>query len=59
MVESGRTGEAILKAVTLFAEGAEGDVDGISEAIAALRILGLDDAARQAALEMLLADQPV
>ncbi|MEM9344857.1 MAG: hypothetical protein AAGA87_17600 [Pseudomonadota bacterium] len=59
LVDGGRTGEAILKAITLFAEGADGDVDGVSQAIAALRALGLDDAARRAALELLLADQPV
>ncbi len=53
-VASGRVGEAILKALTLFNEGAAGDPDGISDAIALLRSLGLESTARRAALELLL-----
>ena len=56
-VTEGRTGEAILKAITLFSEGAAGDPDGISDAIALLRALGLEPIARRAALELLLQDR--
>lgn len=55
-VAEGRIGEAILKAITLFAEGADGDPDGISDAIALLRALGLERVARRASLELLLRD---
>lgn len=53
-IATGRVGEAILKALTLFSEGAAGDPDGISDAIVLLRSLGLEDTARRAALELLL-----
>lgn len=53
-VATGRVGEAILKAITLFAEGTEGDPDGISDAIALFRALGLERVARRASLELLL-----
>ncbi len=55
-VADGRVGEAILKAITLFAEGAEGDPDGISDAVALFRALGLERVARRASLELLLRD---
>ena len=56
MLAQGRVGEVVLKAITLFSEGAEGELDGVSDAIAALRALGLETAARRAALELLLRD---
>ena len=56
-VAEGRTGEAILKAITLFNEGVAGDPDGISDAIALFRALGLEPIARRAALELLLQDR--
>lgn len=54
LVAEGRIGEAILKGVTLFAEGAAGDPDGLSDAIALFRSIGLERTARRAALELLL-----
>ncbi|MEM6823532.1 MAG: hypothetical protein AAF566_00340 [Pseudomonadota bacterium] len=56
LIAEGRSGEAILKALTLFAEGAAGDPDGISDAIATLRALGLEAVARRASLELHLLD---
>ncbi len=53
-IATGRVGEAILKALTLFSEGAAGDPDGISDAIVLLRSLGLEDTARRAALQVLI-----
>ncbi|MEM1065776.1 MAG: hypothetical protein AAGJ74_09775 [Pseudomonadota bacterium] len=47
-------GVALLRAITLFAEGVEGDPDGVSDAISYLRDAGLDDVARRAALELLI-----
>lgn len=56
LLAEGRVGEAILKAIRVFSEGAEGDPDGVSDAIALLRDLGLQTVARRAALELLLQD---
>ena len=56
LVEDGRTGEALLRAITLFADGAAGDMSDVSDAIALLRLLGRDEEARRAALELLLQD---
>lgn len=56
LLQDGRVGEALLRAVTLFAEGASGDLDGVAQAIATLQALELDEAAQRAALELLLKD---
>ncbi|MEL6644028.1 MAG: hypothetical protein AAFQ79_08845 [Pseudomonadota bacterium] len=58
LIRDSGTGTAILRAITLFSEGAEGDLDGVSDAIAVLRAVGLDRVARQAALELLIAAHP-
>lgn len=58
LVRDNHTGEAILRAITLFSEGARGDVDGISDAIALFRELGLEQTARRAALELIIAGRP-
>ncbi len=57
-LNEGRTGEAILIAITQFAEGVDGDPDGISDAVALLRSLGLHKAARRASIELLLNAAP-
>lgn len=54
LIRDNGTGIAVLRAITLFSEGAGGDPDGVSDAIAVLRAVGLDRAARQAALELLI-----
>lgn len=56
LLNQGRTGEAVLRAIVLFSEGAAGDHDGISGAIALMRAVGLESTARRAALEMLVAE---
>lgn len=49
-----RLGEAILKAVQLFANGVNGDLEDVATALALFRRIGLEDTARRAALQMLL-----
>jgi hypothetical protein len=57
LVESGRTGEAILRAIDLVALGAAGEFDQLTDGLATLRALGLEDTARRAALEILVLDR--
>jgi hypothetical protein len=52
-----RTGEAILRALDLLTLGATGELDELSDGIALLRALGLEDTARRAALEILVLDR--
>ncbi len=54
LLDDGRIGEAILKAIVQFAEGADGDPDGVAGAIALLRTVGLHRIARRAALDLLM-----
>ncbi len=56
MLAERRVGEAILKAISLFSEGAAGETQSTADAIALLRALGLQRTARRAALELLLKD---
>jgi hypothetical protein len=57
LLEEGRRGEVALHALDRIADGATGDRRGVTEGLAALRVLGLDRAARRAALELLLLDR--
>ncbi|MBT0956747.1 hypothetical protein IV417_05075 [Alphaproteobacteria bacterium KMM 3653] len=57
LIESGQTGAAILFALDLLDSGAEGNMTDLSNAIALLRRLGLEDTARRAGLELLLLPQ--
>ncbi len=57
LLENGRLGEAILRAIALFNEGVSGDYDQITDAIALFRAVGLEDTARRAALEFLILDR--
>ncbi len=52
-----RLGEAILRAIELFTEGSGGDLDQVSDTLGFLREVGLEDTARQAALQLLLLDR--
>ncbi|MEL6169485.1 MAG: hypothetical protein AAFR35_12405 [Pseudomonadota bacterium] len=54
MLARGEIGTAILTAITLFAEGAEGDPDRVADAVALFRALGLESTARRASLELLV-----
>ncbi|MDU8942149.1 hypothetical protein [Ovoidimarina sediminis] len=53
-VEDARYGEALLLGITLFASGGAGDLDDVSDAIALFRVLGREEEARRAALQLLL-----
>lgn len=57
LVEQDRMGEAILRAIALFDSGTNGDLDEISDALALFRQVGLEQVARQAALEFLILEQ--
>lgn len=57
MVAGNKLGEALLRALTLFNDGARGDLDQVSDAIGLLRAVGLEDIARRASLEFLILDR--
>lgn len=58
MLLSGRRmGEAVLKAIDKVTLGAGGDLRDVTEGLAMLRHLGLEQAARQAALELMLLER--
>jgi len=54
MARDGRLGEAILRTISVFDQGLNGDEAALREALATLRALGLEDTARRAALEYLV-----
>lgn len=54
MVAQSRLGEAILHLLPLLHDGAQGKTRALTDALATLRALGLEDTARRAALQMLL-----
>ncbi len=53
-LDEGRLGEAILRAIALFSSGADGNHDDLTDALATLRSVGLEDAARRAAIELVI-----
>lgn len=57
LVDDGKLGEALLRALALFEAGAEGDLRSVTDALALLRFVGLEDVARRAALQLLLLDR--
>lgn len=52
--QGGALGAALLDTLTLTLEGAEGDVARLTTGLATLRALGLEDAARRTALQVML-----
>ncbi|KCV83543.1 hypothetical protein ATO10_02245 [Actibacterium atlanticum] len=56
-LNDGRLGEAILVAIDLITDGSRGDLSDVSEALAVLRHLGLEDTARRSALELLILER--
>jgi hypothetical protein len=54
-----KLGEAILRAIALFDAGAQGDTQSLTDALAFLRSIGLEDVARRASLQILLLERPV
>ena len=53
----GQLGEVILAAMALYEQGLSGDLRALTESLATFRALGLEDTARQAALQVLLLDR--
>lgn len=56
MLARGQLGEVILNAMSLLADGAYGDLAALTDALAILRAVGLEDTARRAALQAALID---
>lgn len=54
LLAQGRLGEVILRAMALMESGADGDPVALTESLATLRAVGLEDTARRAALQVLL-----
>ena len=52
--QRGNLGEAILRAIGMAADGAAGDLEKLSEAIALFRAVGLEDTARRFALQTMI-----
>jgi hypothetical protein len=57
MLDAGKLGEALLRTISLFDAGAEGDLRSVTDAIAVLRAVGLEDVARRAALQLMILDR--
>lgn len=56
-LEAGRLGEALLRAIAAFGQGAAGDYMAITDALATFRAVGLEEVARRAALQYLILDR--
>ncbi|QFT47066.1 hypothetical protein FIU97_10825 [Roseivivax sp. THAF40] len=54
MLQDGQLGEAILRAIALFSQGAAGNDPQLTDALATFRAVGLEDTARRAALQLAL-----
>ena len=52
-----RLGEVILRTIQLVQRAAQGDLAGLSDGLATLRAVGLEDSARRAALQLILMDR--
>ena len=57
MLEQKRVGEVILLAMSRIEHATTGDLRGVSEGLSVLRHIGLEDAARRTALELMLLDR--
>ena len=57
LLEQDRVGEALLAAISLIESGARGDLGDVSSGLSILRHLGMEDAARRSALELLLLER--
>lgn len=55
-LDQGRLGEVILRAIALYGAGIAGDLPDLTDALATFRAVGLEDTARQAALQAMLRD---
>lgn len=57
LMQEKREGEAILRSIDLFISGATGDLDELSDALTFLRSVGLEDTARQGAIQLVLLER--
>lgn len=57
LLDSGRIGEAVLLALEQISRGVHGDLGGVTEGLALLRRLGMEETARRTALELLLLER--
>ncbi|WP_246020434.1 hypothetical protein [Aliigemmobacter aestuarii] len=57
LLAESRLGETILLAIDRIGNGVRGDLRGVSEGLSILRHIGLEDAARRTALELLLLER--
>ena len=57
LVQDNQLGLAILRAIDLVDKGVEGNLSKLTDALAFLRSVGLEDAARRIALQVLLVDR--
>lgn len=57
LVDDGKLGEALLRAMAIFHEGYAGDVRSVTDALSLFRSVGLEDLARRAALQLLILER--
>lgn len=57
LLDQGRLGEAVLKAIDDVGRGVQGDLKGVSEGLSLLRQVGLEEVARRTALELMLLER--
>ncbi|WP_141102040.1 hypothetical protein [Oceanicola sp. 22II-s10i] len=57
MIAANRLGELLLQAIALYASGVQGEHKDAVRALATFRAVGLEDTARQAALQLLILDR--
>ena len=57
LANDGKLGEALLRALALFDAGSSGDLRSVTDALSLLRMVGLEDVARRAALQLMILDR--
>jgi hypothetical protein len=57
MLEEGRLGEAILMAIDQISMGVQGELRGVTDGLALLRHVGLEDVARRTALQLMILER--
>ncbi|WP_394182030.1 hypothetical protein [Yoonia maritima] len=57
LADEGKLGEALLRATAIFNEGYAGDFRSLTDALALMRAVGLEDVARRAALQLMILER--
>ncbi|MEO1641136.1 MAG: hypothetical protein AAFU41_18010 [Pseudomonadota bacterium] len=57
LIDAGKLGEVLLRAIALFDAGADGDLRSVTDALRVFRAVGLEDTARRAALQLMILDR--